>query len=60
LFLGRLDLADLPLVGAGAIALIAGTLLGLLVHDRIPSAIFGKVIYAFVGIGGLWIILSHL
>jgi uncharacterized membrane protein YfcA len=60
LFLGRLDLADLPLVGAGAIALIAGTLLGLLVHDRIPSAVFGKVIYAFVGIGGLWIILSHL
>ena len=58
--LGRLDMADLPMVGAGAAALIAGTLLGLVIHDRIPSAVFGRVIYAFVGIGGLWIIASHM
>ena len=60
LFLGRLDMADLPMVGAGLIAMFAGTLLGLVIHDRIPSSIFGKVIYAFVGIGGVWIIVSHL
>ena len=60
LVLGRLDLADLPLVGAGVAALAAGTLLGLLIHDRIPSDVFGKVIYAFVGVGGVWIIVSHL
>ncbi len=48
------------MVGAGAAALIAGTLLGLVIHDRIPSAVFGRVIYAFVGIGGLWIIASHM
>ncbi len=59
-FLGRLDMADLPMVGAGLIAMFAGTLLGLVIHDRIPSSIFGKVIYAFVGIGGVWIIVSHL
>ena len=55
-----LDMADLPMVGAGTAALLAGTLLGLVIHDRIPSAVFGKVIYAFVGMGGIWIIVSHL
>ena len=60
LVLGRLDMADLPLVGAGVIAMFAGTLLGLVVHDKIPASAFGKVIYAFVGIGGVWIIVSHL
>ncbi len=60
LFLGRLDMADLPMVGAGVGAMLAGTLLGLVIHDRIPSSVFGKVIYAFVGIGGIWIIVSHL
>ena len=60
LFLGRLDMADLPMVGAGIAAMLAGTLLGLVIHDKIPSSVFGKVIYAFVGIGGIWIIVSHL
>ena len=60
LFLGRLDMADLPMVGAGIVAMLAGTLLGLVIHDKIPSSVFGKVIYAFVGIGGIWIIVSHL
>ncbi len=60
LALSRLDMADLPMVCAGIAAMVAGTLLGLAVHDRIPSEVFGKVIYAFVGIGGLWIIVSHL
>ena len=60
LVLGRLQVADLPLVGAGTVGLIAGTLLGLVIHDRIPADSFGKVIYAFVGIGGVWIIISHL
>ena len=53
-------MADLPLVGAGVTAMLAGTLLGLVIHDRIPSEVFGKVIYAFVGVGGVWIIVSHL
>ena len=60
LVLGRLDMADLPLVAAGFAGLAAGTLLGLVIHDRIPAGMFGKVIYAFVGIGGIWIIVSHL
>lgn len=60
LVLGRLEVADLPLVGAGTAALLAGTLLGLAIHDRIPAEVFGKVIYTFVGIGGIWIIISHL
>lgn len=58
--LGRLDVADLPMVGSGLIGMTAGTLLGLVIHDRIPADKFGKVIYAFVGFGGLWIIVSHL
>ena len=60
LVLSRLDMTDLPLVGAGLIAMFAGTLLGLVIHDKIPSSVFGKIIYAFVGIGGIWIIVSHL
>ena len=60
LLLGRLNMADLPMVGAGIIAMLAGTLLGLVIHNRIPASVFGKVIYAFVGIGGVWIIVSHL
>ena len=60
LALQRLDTGDLPMVCAGIVSMIAGTLLGLVIHDRIPSDMFGKVIYAFVGIGGVWIIVSHL
>ena len=60
LVLGRLDMGDVPMVGAGVVALLAGTLLGLRIHDQIPSEIFGKVIYSFVGIGGIWIIVSRL
>ena len=60
LLLGRLNMADLPMVGAGIIVMLAGTLLGLVIHNRIPASVFGKVIYAFVGIGGVWIIVSHL
>ena len=60
LVLHRLDMADLPLVGAGVVAMFTGTLLGLVIHDKIPASVFGKVIYAFVGIGGVWIIVSHL
>ena len=60
LILGRLNMADLPLIIAGIIALITGTLLGLVIHSKIPQKAFGKVIYAFVGIGGIWIIVSHI
>ncbi len=60
LILGRLDVTDFPLVAAGLIGMGAGSVLGLLIHDRIPADKFGKVIYAFVGIGGLWIIVNHL
>ncbi len=60
LLLGRLNMGDLPMVGAGIIAMLAGTLLGLVIHDKIPASVFGKVIYAFVGIGGVWIIVSHM
>ena len=60
LLLRRLNAGDLPMICAGTIAMIAGTFLGLYVHKKIPSELFGKFIYAFVGIGGLWIIISHL
>ena len=60
LFLHRLDVADLPLVLIGAVGMGLGTLLGLKIHDKIPASVFGRVIYAFVGIGGVWIIISHL
>ena len=60
LVLGRLDVADIPVICAGAAAQIVGMFLGLVIHEKIPAEIFGRVIYAFVGIGGAWIIVSHL
>lgn len=60
ILMGRLHMTDMPLIGAGAAGLGAGSFLGLLIHDRIPADRFGRVIYAFVGIGGLWIIVTHL
>ena len=60
LALGRLDAGDLPMAVAAVAGMLSGTLLGLAIHDRIPASVFGKVIYAFVGVGGLWIIVSHL
>lgn len=60
LILGRLEMTDLPLVLSGIAAMIGGTYAGLLIHEKIPTDSFGKVVYAFVGVGGIWIILSHL
>ena len=58
--LGRLEAGDLLMICAGIIGMAIGTLLGLIVHNKIPSDVFGKVIYAFVGVGGVWIIVSHM
>ena len=54
------DFSEDYLKKAGTVALVAGTLLGLAIHKKIPADMFGKIIYAFVGIGGIWIIVSHL
>ena len=58
--LGRLAMTDLPVIAAGTAGLAAGSVLGLLIHGKIPAGVFGKVIYAFVGIGGISIILGQL
>ena len=58
--LGRLTLADLPVMAAGVVSLFIGTFLGLYIFKKLPAKGFSRIIYAFVGIGGVWMIISHL
>lgn len=57
---GSLVLADAPLIGIGWIFMIIGTVLGLVLFKILSKDIFKKVIYAFVGLNGLWIVCSTL
>lgn len=59
LILGRLTLADVPVMGVGAAALLIGTVLGLYIFKKLPAKGFSRIIYAFVGISGIWMIVSH-
>ena len=58
--LGRLSLGDLPVMAGGLAALLIGTFLGLYIFKKLPAEGFSRIIYSFVGIGGIWIIVSHL
>ena len=42
----------------GLIGVVAGTLLGAFVFNRIPSRIFRYVVYAYIGISGVMILLG--
>lgn len=53
-------LSDAPLIGIGWICMLAGTFLGLILFKKFSKEVFKKVIYAFVGLNGIWIIVNNL
>lgn len=57
---GSIVLSDAPMIGIGWIFMIIGTILGLMLFKKISKDIFRKIIYAFVGLNGAWIIVSNL
>lgn len=57
---GSLEMTDFRYVVIGWIAMAVGTILGLKVFKRLNNNVFKKVIYFFIGINGLWIVISHL
>lgn len=50
---------DVPVILLGWVAMFLGTFLGLKVLKRIETGLLKKIIYAFIGLNGIWIILSH-
>ena len=57
---GALVLSDLPLISIGWGFMFLGTFVGIRLFRRLSRELFRKVIYAFVGINGIWIIIQHL
>lgn len=56
---GALTAADLPVIGIGWIFMLLGTFAGLVLFKKLSKEVFRKIIYAFVGINGLWIVIQH-
>ena len=58
--MGSMAAADLPLVLTGWMATFLGTFLGTKIFAGIKSGGFEKLVYVFVGVNGLYIVLSHI
>ena len=56
---GAITTEDLPVIGIGWIFMLIGTFAGLILFKKLSKELFRKVIYAFVGINGLWIVIQH-
>lgn len=50
---------DVPLIVVGWIVMFLGTYFGLKVLKKIETSLLKKIIYAFIGLNGIWIIISH-
>lgn len=57
---GALNTGHLPLILVGWIAMGTGTLLGIKSFQLIPLILLKKIVYLFVGISGIWLILSSI
>ncbi len=57
---GAYVVEDIPLILTGWVAMFIGTLLGQVAFRKIDAKIFNKIVYAVVGLNGLWILLSHI
>lgn len=53
-------LSDAPMIGLGWVFMIIGTALGLMLFKKFSNELFKKIIYAFVGLNGVWIVVSNL
>lgn len=59
-FNGTLTMSDAPMLGFGWVAMLLGTALGLIIFKKFSKDLFRKIIYAFVGLNGVWIVVSKL
>ena len=57
---GALSTTHIPLILWGWLGIALGTLLGIQTFKRIPLEKLKKAVYAFVGLSGLWLIISTL
>lgn len=57
---GSLSVADIPLIGIGWAAVLLGTVTGLQILKRMPMELFRRLVYIFVGLNGIYIIVTHL
>lgn len=58
--LGSLEFTDFNYIIIGWAAMALGTILGLNVFKRLDNKVFKKIVYLFIGLNGIWIIVSHL
>ena len=57
--MGSMALSDMPLVVCGWVAMFVATVLGVRLFSKIKAETFRKLVYAFIGANGAWIIISH-
>jgi len=57
---GSIGISHAPHILFGWAGIGLGTYLGLKVFNRLPQALLKKLIYAFVGISGVWIVIQEL
>ena len=57
---GSIVMSDVPLISLGWVFMIVGTGMGLMLFKKFSKETFRKIIYAFVGLNGIWIIISNL
>ena len=57
---GAVSFSHIPLIISGWTGMAAGTFLGLKLFERLPKELLKKLVYAFVGISGAWMIMQEL
>jgi len=57
---GVLESSELSFLAVGWICMLSGAMVGQLGFKKINAKLFNRIVYAFVGLNGLWIFISHL
>lgn len=59
IFKGAFEISNYPVILTSIVGLVIGIILGSLIFKKINGVLFEKIVYALVGLNGLWIIISH-
>ncbi len=57
---GSLLVSHIPIILVGWVSIAIGTIAGLKLFTKIPEYFLKRIVYAFVGLSGLWIALQQL
>ncbi len=57
---GAVEVSHIPLVLSGWAGISLGTFLGLKLFEKLPKSLLKKLVYAFVGVSGLWMVVQEL